>query len=116
MEPDVKTYLFDIRRACGLLRRFTKGKTCAAYAEDELLQSAVERQFEILGEALAQLHKTTPEVAMQISDYRRIIDFRNLLIHGYATVSNAVVWGIVETGLPGLCAEVDDLLNEFEKA
>ncbi len=111
MEIEVKTFLFDMQYACSLLQRFSSGKTFADYAEDELLQSAVERQFEILGEALTQLHKIAPQIAYKITDYRKIIDFRNLLIHGYATVSNAVVWGVVETNLPILCAEIKKLLN-----
>ncbi len=111
MEIEAKTYLFDMQYSCSLLQRFTSGKLFADYEKDELLQSAVERQFEILGEALAQLHKIAPQIAYKITDYRKIIDFCNLLIHGYATVSNAVVWGVVETNLPILCAELKKLLN-----
>jgi len=59
------------------------------------------------------LNKLAPDVARQITDYRRIIDFRNLLIHGYAKVSDAVVWGIVESDLASLCAEVDTLLERI---
>jgi uncharacterized protein with HEPN domain len=115
MGLDARTYLFDMCEACERLMRFTAKRTFIDYSEDDLLQSAVERQFEILGEALAQLHKCQPKLAQQITDYRRVIDFRNLLIHGYAKVSNAVVWGIVEGDLARLCAEVDALLQQMEK-
>ena len=111
MEIEAKTYLFDMQYACSFLPKFMRRKLFADYEKDELLQSAVERQFEVLGEALAQLHKIAPQIAYKITDYRKIIDFRNLLIHGYATVSNAVVWGVVETNLPILCAELKKLLN-----
>lgn len=62
MERDAATYLFDMREAGARLRRFTAGKTFNDYSQDELLQSAVERQFEILGEALTQLNKLAPDV------------------------------------------------------
>lgn len=113
MQHDPAAYLFDMRESCARLRRFTQGKRFDDYIEDEMLQAAVERQFEILGEALAQLYKISPEIAGRISDYRRVIDFRNLLIHGYATVSSTVVWGIVESHLETLCTEVDELLAQL---
>lgn len=77
-----------------------------------MLRSAVERQFEIIGEALNQLSKVAPEIAGQISEYRRIVAFRNILIHGYADVDDRVVWGIVETDLPKLRTEVETLMSE----
>jgi uncharacterized protein with HEPN domain len=111
MRLEAKTYLFDITRAAELIAEFTRGKTFANYTADLLLQSAVERQFEIIGEALSQLSRVEPELVQSISDYRRAIAFRNILIHGYASISAAVVWGVVETGLPVLQSEVQALLG-----
>jgi uncharacterized protein with HEPN domain len=79
---------------------------------DELLRSAVERQFEIIGEALAGLARDEPDVAAGIPDHRRIIAFRNILIHGYATVDDKIVWGVVEGNLPALRKAVDSLLGD----
>ena len=56
-----------------------------------MLRSAVERQFEIVGEALSQLAKAAPELAAQIPDLPRIVAFRNILRHGYAVVDNTIV-------------------------
>ena len=67
-----------------------------------MLRSAVERQFEIIGEALNQLSKVDPEVASRIPELRRIVAFRNILIHGYATVDDALVWQALVDKLPGL--------------
>ncbi|MFO8024012.1 DUF86 domain-containing protein, partial [Thiohalophilus sp.] len=53
-----------------------------------------------MGEALNQLAKISPQIAESIPEYRRIISFRNILIHGYADVDNALVWGVVESKLP----------------
>ncbi len=70
----------------------------------------MERQFEIVGEALNQLSKIDPDVAVQISYYRRIIAFRNVLIHGYADIDDRIVWGILVSQLPILYREVATLL------
>ena len=115
MPPDAKKHLFDIQRAYARLARFTAGRSAADYDVDEMLRSAVERQFEIIGEALTRLLKAHPDVAQLISEYRRIISFRNVLIHGYDAIRDAVVWEIVEQKLPILRAEVDALLNEPEQ-
>ena len=64
----------------------------------------------IIGEALARLAKVDPVVAEQVSDFRRIVAFRNILVHGYATVDDRIVWGVVEASLPGLMQSVDALL------
>jgi uncharacterized protein with HEPN domain len=77
-----------------------------------MLRSAVERQFEIIGEALNQALVLDPSLALRISGAPRIIVFRNRLIHGYATVSDEVVWRVVEGSLPLLQREVQTLLAE----
>ena len=110
-QPDVRRYLFDIQCACSLIREFTEGMTFEEYKADVRTHSAVERQFEIIGEALNQMLRVFPEMEENVSHAPRIISFRNALIHGYADVSHKVVWGIVESGLPLLSAEVQALLS-----
>jgi len=78
-----------------------------------MIRSAVERQFEIIGEALNRLHQCDPELAGRLTDVSRIIAFRNRLIHGSATVSDEVVWGVIEGSLPVLENEVAGLLREL---
>jgi uncharacterized protein with HEPN domain len=109
---EVRKYLFDIAQACDLLTRFTKGKTFRDYSADALLRSAVERQFEVVGEALNQAVRLAPDLTHRLSGCRRIVAFRNKLIHGYASVSDEVVWGVLETNLPTLRREVQSLLDE----
>jgi uncharacterized protein with HEPN domain len=112
MRPsEVRKYLFDIWQACELLLQFSNGKTLNDYQTDALLRSAIERQFEIVGEALNQAIKLDADVANQVSDSGRIIAFRNRLIHAYSAVSDEVVWGIVEAYLPRLRLEVLRLLE-----
>ncbi len=109
---EVRKYLFDIQQACDLLFQFTQGKSFADYSADPLLRSAVERQFEIVGEALNQLLRFEPTIASRISHTQRIIAFRNRLIHGYDSLADDIIWGVLETNLPALRYEVEALLNE----
>ena len=109
---ETKKYLFDIAEACDLLAQFTRDKTLTDYQKDPLLRSGVERQFEIIGEALNQAIQHNPSLAVLISNSSMIISFRNRLIHGYATISDEVVWGVLETNLPVLTREVTNLLEK----
>lgn len=110
MRLRVKKYLYDIQQACRLLEQFTTGKGLQDYEADALLRSGVERQFEVIGEALRQMREIAPGLVDRITEARRIIGFRNVLIHGYASVSNKTVWDVLTTDLPRLREEVDELL------
>jgi len=113
MPPDqVCKYLWDVQQAATLLTEFVSGKSFAQYEADAMLRSAVERQFEIIGEAMSQLARLDPETVRRISNYPRIIGFRNILIHGYAEVQNERVWATIRDDVPILIAEVSDLLTE----
>jgi len=72
----------------------------------------VERQFEILGEVLNQLSRLDPNMAEKIPDLPRIVAFRNILIHGYASVDDRLVWGVVESRLEPLLDVIAALLSE----
>ena len=111
MPLETKKYLYDVQRAVQLLQEFTAGKTFDDYLREAMLRAAVEREFEIIGEALAQLAKRDATVVSKISGYRRIIAFRNILIHGYADVDDQLVWDIVEAKLPVLAQEIAELLK-----
>jgi len=82
MRLEAKKYLFDMRQAAALLSLFTAGKSFADYDSDAMLRAAVEREFEIIGEALGQLSKLYEKLAAGISEHRAIVAFRNILIHG----------------------------------
>ena len=111
MRLEAKKYLYDMQQAAALLAQFTAGKQFTDYADDAMLRAAVEREFEIIGEALGQLSKLDPELATRISQQRSIVAFRNILIHGYAEVDDRLVWDVVETKLPVLIREIDALLG-----
>ena len=82
MQLEARKYLQDVSRALELLGRFAQGKTLAEYRADPLLRSAVERQFEIVGVALNQLHARDAATAARIPELARIVGFRNILISG----------------------------------
>lgn len=111
MQLKAKKLLEDIRQAVVLILEFTRGKTFDDYDNDDLLRSGVERQFEIIGEALNRLNRVDPATADKISQTRRIIGFRNILIHGYDIVENTVVWDIIENNIPDLHKGILSLLE-----
>jgi uncharacterized protein with HEPN domain len=111
MQREVLKYLHDIQQACILIETFTAGKSADEYRNDVQLRSAVERQFIIVGEALQQLLRLAPNIENRISDSRRIINFRNIMVHGYAQIVPDTVWGVVESGLPVLQDEVKRLIE-----
>lgn len=115
MPPEVKKLLFDMQRAAQRIRQFAAGRTLDQYHNDLLLKSAVERQFQILGEALLRLRKVSQPAASRITSQRDIVNFRHVLVHGYDTIRDEVVWGIVEGDLDVLHDEVDALLAEPEE-
>lgn len=112
MRPEVRKYLEDVARAADLVAQFTAGKTFTEYKDDAMLRAAVERQFEIAGEALARLAEHDAAVVERISEHKRIIAFRNILIHAYSNVDDFLVWGIVESKLAALRRDVAALLGE----
>ncbi len=110
MHADARKLLWDARHAAERIARFAAGKIFTDYEADEYLRSAVERQFEIVGEALNQLRRIDPGTAAAIAELPRIVAFRNILVHGYANVDNRLVWGVLETDLPSLRATLGSLL------
>jgi uncharacterized protein with HEPN domain len=99
------------------LGRASSGRTDKAiqrwdnYLADDMLRAAIERQFEIIGEALVRLRRIAPELADTIPDLAQIIGFRNALSHGYESIDAREVWDTVENDLPRLRDVVARLLQ-----
>jgi len=113
MERDPRAYLWDVQKASEDIRSFIDGLDYGAYGASKLVRAAVERQFEIIGEALTQLSRHAPDIAARLPDFRKAIAFRNTLIHGYHRIDHAEVWEIARTSLPALHAAVTALLDEL---
>jgi uncharacterized protein with HEPN domain len=78
---------------------------------DQVIRYAVERAFEVMGEAVNRLYRIDPEAAKSISDSRRIVNFRNALAHGYDTIDYETEWRIITEAPPITRDEVERLLS-----
>ena len=116
MQRDPRTWLWDVREAALAIETFVAGLDGAGYAASELVHSAVERKFEVIGEALNQLSKAHAALAQRVPHLPQIVGFRNQLIHGYALVDHDTVWGVIQHSLPDLRRAVDGLLGELGHA
>jgi uncharacterized protein with HEPN domain len=116
MRRDPRSFLWDVREAADAIKEFAQGRTFQDYTSDRMLRSAIERQFEIIGEALSQLAKTDPALAGRIPEFRRVVGFRNLLIHGYDRIDDAAVWRAIQISLPPLRSQAAALLAELGEA
>jgi len=109
MPHSTRKLLLDVSLACQEIMEFTEEKSYKEFQEDRLLQLAIEREFEIIGEALFRLEKVDPEtLADRIPEYRKIIDFRNILAHGYDIIDVAAIWDFVQNRVPELLEKVQD--------
>ncbi len=113
MPHDVRALLEDVRHAAQLIRDFTAGRSLTDYGSDIMFHSAVERQFIIIGEALGRLERLDAALAGRITGLRQIIGFRNVLVHGYDTIDDPIVWQVIEHHLPVLRQQAEDLLRDL---
>lgn len=93
MKNSAKKLLFDVLEAARSIRDWCTDRTFADYESDRQFRRAVEREFEIIGEALGRLSIADAALAERIDELPRIVGFRNRIIHGYDTIDNATVWG-----------------------
>lgn len=102
MQPRSLALLWDARREARWIPRFAEGKSRDDYESDLLLRSALERQFQIIGEALSRLRQIDAETADLIPDLPRIVAFRNILVHRHAGIDDAQLWTVVTSELTPL--------------
>jgi uncharacterized protein with HEPN domain len=95
------------------IKAWLDGVTLEQYLDDEILRSAVERQFEIVGEALSRALEENPSLAEPLPEARGVVGFRNRLAHGYDDISSRVVWSIALENLPPLLAKIRRVLKEI---
>lgn len=109
-----KKHLIDILQAAEEIQSFVFGMDFEAYQNKPVTKRAVERDFEIIGEALNRTKNTDNELPEKISEQHRIIGFRNILIRGYDNVDEAIVWQAVTKHLPILIREVKEILSAWQ--
>ncbi|MFO8021846.1 MAG: HepT-like ribonuclease domain-containing protein [Perlabentimonas sp.] len=111
MKREAKKYLFDIKTSIESIFEFLGEKrNFFEYQNNKLLRRGIEREIEIIGEAMNRIMKIAPDI--QIENARQIVDTRNWVIHGYDKVDDVVIWGIISNHLPKLRKEVEDLLTK----
>jgi len=111
MKTPLKKRLLDALNACRAIQSFIAQRTFADYEENLMLRSAVERQFEIVGEALNQAQADEPELSNLIPDLRRIVGMRNRIIHGYDSVDDELLWQTIQTHILPLTQRLTELLD-----
>ncbi len=116
MRRDPRVDLADLLEAAQNVQVFMVGRTRDDYDDDLFLRSAVDRQFEIVGEALNRLRHDDSALAGRVPDVVKIIGFRNVLIHGYDIVDRDAVWAAVTIEVPSLIDAVTALLAELDAA
>lgn len=112
MNNQVRKLLFDVAESGQSILGWCTDRTYDDYLTDRQFRRAVEREFEIIGEALNRLLQVDSSAADRVSQITRIINFRNRIIHGDDTVDDAMVWGVIEDHLPQLLSEVEAMLHE----
>jgi len=116
MEDRAQKLLSDVLASGQSIGQWCEGRTFSEYEADRQLRKAVEREFEIIGEALNRLAQADPATGARIEDRERIVSFRNRIIHGYDAVDDATVWGVAHDHLPRLLSTVELLLREAGEA
>ncbi len=111
-EERVLKALEDIQDCAAFVVGAADGRDLADYRRDRLFRQAIERNLEIIGEAIGRVARLDAATASRISEHRQIVAFRNRLIHGYDLLDDELVWDTVNTEVPVLLGEVEGLLRE----
>jgi uncharacterized protein with HEPN domain len=111
MKREIKKHLYDIKTSIDSIFEYLgKELDFKAYQKNKLLRRGIEREIEIIGEAMNRIIKLSPN--FKIENSRKIIDTRNWVIHGYDKVDDIVIWGIITDDLPKLKLEINNLLSK----
>jgi uncharacterized protein with HEPN domain len=111
MPRDYRLYMDDILESCRKIRQFTEGTSFLEFKQNVMMQDAVMRNFEIIGEAVDHLPDEIKSLYHDV-ELAEIVGFRNILAHGYFAVKLETVWSAIEEGLPGLEEKTKALLGE----
>lgn len=112
MANETNSLLFDVIEGCRRVEEFTASLGFEEYDNNDLIRSAVERQFIIIGEAINRLKACDEGVYSAIPYASQIVGFRNILVHGYNVVSNELVWEIIRDHLSELKKTCESFLEE----
>jgi uncharacterized protein with HEPN domain len=109
MQLEIQKFLYDILTSINSIEEFLGNKRdFKVYQSNKLLRRGVERELEIIGEAAGRILKLDPDIP--IDNIRKIVDLRNLVIHGYDKVDDEIIWSIISRHLPIIKKQVEELL------
>jgi uncharacterized protein with HEPN domain len=115
MKHEIKKYFFDIQVSIDSINDYLgPEKDFFKYQNNKLLRRGIEREIEIIGEAMSKILKLEPDIKIQ--NARQIVDTRNWVIHGYDKVDDVVIWGVVSKNLPELKKEIVCYLQNDESS
>tara|TARA_R110000868_G_scaffold289359_3_gene549492 strand:- start:502 stop:852 length:351 start_codon:yes stop_codon:yes gene_type:complete len=114
MDEKILKWLYDIKLAIEEVDSYfdERERNFFEYQENVMLKRAVERDLEIVGEAINRILKRDENFIEQISNARSIIGLRNQVIHAYDNISDENIWSVLTTHLPKLKKEIDDLIQK----
>ena len=115
MRPDTLAALLHVRHSARFIVEKTRNVTYEEFLSDELLRLGVERSFEIIGEAVNRIGRHDEATTARISEVRRIVGLRNVIIHDYDVIRYSPIWEAIHTSLPNLLGEVETLLEDADR-
>ena len=112
MDERIEKWLYDIQFSIGEIDNFLENteNTYPAFKRNLMLKRAIERNLEIIGEATNRILARQPDI--EISNARKIVNLRNLVIHSYDSISDENIWSIVINNLPALKIEIQKMLDD----
>ena len=116
MRPEAGAHLWDAAEAARLVHEFARDKTEAEFTSNLIVRSAVERQLEILDEALNRLRRDDADTAVRVADLDKIVGMRIVLAHVYGDIDYEIVWRAATTGVPALIPVLDELVDEARRS
>ncbi|MFY8188094.1 MAG: DUF86 domain-containing protein [Flavobacterium sp.] len=117
MDERILKWLYDVKICIDEIDGFFNNdeKDFFKYKSNLMLKRAVERNLEIIGEAINRIIKRDPSFVEKINQAKAIIGLRNHVIHVYDNVSDENIWSILTLHLPELKVEVEELIEGYEK-
>lgn len=115
MPRDIRAICFDILRSINDIKEFTECLDLDQYRNNRVVKLAVERNYEIIGEALRRMATGFNSEFLSVTNGRKIIDFRNLLIHGYDEIADEIVWAITSSDIELLKKEIEIIFDKHNE-
>lgn len=111
MQPETHKLLVDILHAADEIREFTGGYDLASFRKDPKCRAAVERKFEIMGEACTRIRDRDSDAFEKLPYGHQVIGLRNRVIHGCDSVDETIIWDVISIHLDAFITQVETLAS-----